>query len=116
MAHAPTDALERRHQAIRSDIASRGLDALVVTAPPNILYLTNFTGTTACVVLTGDALHFLTDSRYITSVKDSQATQYACPGLELTLVPGSYESALASAIASLPGSRIGVASDMAGSW
>src|SRR5206468_9552819 len=107
MAHAPTDALERRHQAIRSDIASRGLEALVVTAPPNILYLTNFAGTTACAVLTGDALHFLTDSRYITSVKDNQATQYACPGLELTLVAGSYESALASAIASLPGSRIG---------
>jgi Xaa-Pro aminopeptidase len=107
MGHAPTLALDRRHQAIRGEIASRGLDALLVTTPPNILYLTNFTGSTACVILTGDTLHFLTDSRYITSVKDNQTTEYACPGLEVTLVAGSYESALASAIASSAGSRVG---------
>ena len=70
MAHAPTDALARRHHAIRTDIAGRGLDALVVTALPNVTYLTNFTGSAAIVVLT-DRLHFLTDSRYVTAVSGS---------------------------------------------
>ena len=30
MSHAPTGALERRHQALRSDLAARGLDALAI--------------------------------------------------------------------------------------
>src|SRR5437773_506156 len=106
MAHAPTDALARRHHAIRTDIAGRGLDALVVTALPNVTYLTNFTGSAAIVVLT-DRLHFLTDSRYVTAVSGSQMTACACPGLELSLVEGAYDAALANAIASIPGARIG---------
>ena len=107
MSHAPTDALSRRHHAIRADIAARGLDALVVTALPNVLYLTNFTGTAGIVVITADTLHFLTDSRYAAMVKAAQSAACACPGLELSLVDGSYDAALAGAIASLPNAGIG---------
>jgi Xaa-Pro aminopeptidase len=107
MSHAPTAALARRHQVIRSDLAARELDALVVTALPNVLYLTNFTGTAGIVVLTPDNLRFLTDSRYVTVVADGQATACACPGLELAVVGGSYDETLANVIASLSGCRIG---------
>ena len=107
MSHAPTDVLGRRHHAIRADIAARGLHALVVTALPNVLYLTNFTGTAGIVVITADTLTFLTDSRYVTMVTDSQSTPCACPGLDLALVDGSYDAALAGALASLPDARIG---------
>src|SRR5437867_4361773 len=107
MSHAPTDALARRHQAIRTDIAARGLDALVVTALPNVLYLTNFTGTAGIVVLTVDGLRFLTDSRYVAVVNDSQSTPCGCPGLELAVVPGAYDAALANVLAALPSARIG---------
>ncbi len=107
MSHAPTDALARRHHAIRTEIAARSLDALIVTALPNVLYLTNFTGSAAIVVLTADTLHFLTDSRYATAVRASQSTACACPGLELALVDGAYDVALAHTIASVPGLRIG---------
>ena len=44
---------------------------------PNILYLTNFTGSAAIVVLTPDRVIFLTDSRYVTAI-DSLAEVAAC--------------------------------------
>ena len=56
MSHAPSLALERRHRSIREEIAARGLDALLVTSLPNILYLTNFTGSSAAVVVTANRI------------------------------------------------------------
>ena len=91
MSHAPTDALRRRHRAVRDDCAARGLDALVVTSLPNILYLTNFTGSSAIAVLTPDGVHFITDFRYVTALADSQRTPFACPELELVTVLPMYE-------------------------
>src|SRR2546423_4037830 len=105
MSHAPTAALSRRHGAVRDAIAARGLDALVVTALPNILYLTNFTGSAATVVITPDRLQFITDSRYVTVMADARGTPYECPGLEVVTVEGSYDATLAEALA--PHARIG---------
>ena len=107
MSHAPTGALARRHQAVRADLAARGLDALVVTSLPNVLYLTNFTGSAGIVILAAHTLQFLTDSRYVTTVKDAQSTAFACPGLELTPVEAAYDVVLRKAIQSLTGTRIG---------
>jgi Xaa-Pro aminopeptidase len=107
MSHAPTDALERRHQAVRSDAAARGVDALVVTSLPNVLYLTNFTGSAAIAIVTADRLHFLTDFRYVTAVNDARGTGQECPALELAVVDGSYDATLARLLASLPVDRIG---------
>ena len=107
MSHAPTGALERRHQALRSDLAARGLDALIVTSLPNVLYLTNFTGSAGIVVLDGGTLHFLTDSRYTTTVSDAQSTAFACPGLDVMLVEGAYDVALKNTIHAVAAARIG---------
>ena len=52
MSHAPSASLARRHEAVRQALVERSLDALVITSLPNILYLTNFTGSSAIVVLT----------------------------------------------------------------
>ena len=38
MSHAPSDRLSVRHQTIRSALAERSIDALVVTALPNITF------------------------------------------------------------------------------
>jgi Xaa-Pro aminopeptidase len=105
MSHAPTGALERRHQAVRKEAA--GLDALVVTSLPNVLYLTNFTGSAAIAVVTADRLHFLTDFRYATTVNETRGTAVECPALELVVVDGSYDVSLTRLLASLPGTRIG---------
>jgi Xaa-Pro aminopeptidase len=102
MPHAPTDALERRHDTVRLDVAARSLDALIVTSLPNVLYLTNFTGSAAIAVLTADRLYFLTDFRYVTVVTEAANTPHACPGIELVPVDGAYDATLAKLLASLP--------------
>jgi Xaa-Pro aminopeptidase len=107
MPHAPTDALKRRHDTVRLDLASRSLDALVVTSLPNVVYLTNFTGSAAIVVLTRDHVHFLTDFRYVTAINQSRDTPYACPDVELVTVDGAYDATLAKLLASSSIGRVG---------
>ncbi len=107
MSHAPSRALERRHRTIRSTLSDLGLDALVVTSLPNILYLTNFTGSSAIAVLTADRLLFLTDFRYLTVVDDTQQSASACPTLDVVRVEGSYDAALARVLSARSAQRIG---------
>ena len=107
MSSAPSSTLSRRHSAIRAVLAARELDALVVTALPNVLYLTNFTGSAAIVVITPDRVHFVTDFRYMTVMRESLGAG-ACPDdLDLVMVEGSYDATLAGVLAALPGRRIG---------
>jgi Xaa-Pro aminopeptidase len=107
MSHAPSPALNRRHQIVRDDMAARGLDALVVTSMPNVLYLTNFTGSSAIAVLTADRLYFVTDFRYVTTMGETQTSAFACPNLELVGVDGSYDATLAALLESHRWQRIG---------
>jgi Xaa-Pro aminopeptidase len=107
MSHAPAQALSRRHQTVREACAARSLDALVVTSLPNILYLTNFTGSAATVLLTSERLHFITDSRYLTALAATRGEPHGCPGLELVTVDASYDSTLASLLQSMPSARVG---------
>src|SRR5258706_1840986 len=107
MSHAPSPALSRRHRTVREELAARGLDALLVTALPNILYLTNFTGSSATVVLTADRLYFITDFRYIETVSAMAGTPHHVPDLELITVDGSYDATLAAFLAARRWTRIG---------
>jgi Xaa-Pro aminopeptidase len=107
MSHAPSEALRQRHTAVREQIDAASLNALVVTSLANINYLTNFSGSAAIVVLTPDVVYFFTDSRYMTTVAQSQSTPAACPALELVMVEGSYDAALAHALAMRGIPRVG---------
>jgi Xaa-Pro aminopeptidase len=107
MSHAPSSALRRRHQIVREAAARQPVDALVVTSRSNILYLTNFSGSSATVVLTPDRVHFITDFRYVTSVESLQQTAGACPGLELVVVDGTYDATLAQLLPALGVQRAG---------
>jgi len=104
MSHAPIDILKQRHTAIRRSLAEQHLDALVVTAPANILYLTNFTGSSAIVILTADRVEFITDFRYVTSIRDMQR---GWPELLLTIVEGAYDATLVERLGALSRGRIG---------
>ena len=108
MSRANRETLKRRHQAIRATLTEQHLDALVVTSLPNILYLTNFTGSSAIVVLTPDRLELLTDFRYVTAIR---ALQREGAELELVTVEGSYDATLVQRLAALPtgpGARVGI--------
>ena len=105
MSHAPTDLLRRRHQAVRAALSEHNLDGLVVTAPANILYLTNFTGSSAIVILTAEHVEFVTDFRYVASVREMQREW---PDLQLTIVDGSYDATLVQRLAALARPRVGI--------
>lgn len=107
MPHAPTAALSGRHAAIRNASRAASLDALIVTALPNISYLTNFAGSSAIVVLTPESVEFITDSRYVTAVSDMQDTPHACPGLHLVTVEGSYDATLVDVLRGLGARHVG---------
>lgn len=108
MSHAPSESLDARHRAVRRVLANDGLSALVVTTPHNITYLTNFTGTAGTVVLSADRLWLLSDSRYAEAVSTSQFEAWACPGLEFSLVEGSYDGALAEVLRTAVRGRVGI--------
>jgi len=107
MSHAPGAALSRRHSAVRDALHALGLDSLVVTAPANITYLTNFTGSSAIVIVEADRIAFLTDFRYRTTIEETRGTAHECPALELVVVEGAYDAALARALASGAPRRVG---------
>src|SRR4051794_23423476 len=107
MSHAPSHALSLRHRRVRRELTSRRLDALVITSLPNILYLTNFSGSSAIVVVTAERLFFLTDFRYLTVLGESKGAAHECPDLEIVTVEGSYDAALADLLAREGLQRIG---------
>ena len=107
MSHAPSAALSRRHRLVREALTRARLDALVVTSLPNVLYLTNFTGSSAIVVIDAERVRFITDFRYVTAIAASRGAAHECPGLDLVVVDGSYDATLSSVIAAAPGPRVG---------
>lgn len=53
---------------LREGMKKRGIDALLVTSPYNLRYISNFTGTTGLSVITLDKAYFVTDFRYTEQV------------------------------------------------
>jgi len=100
MPQAPTAALSARLDSVRRRLIELELDALVVTTLPNILYLTNFSGSSAILVVTAEQVLFLTDSRYVAAVSDTRGKPYECPRLELVDVEGSYDARLGDLLVS----------------
>ncbi|HEY1951829.1 MAG TPA: aminopeptidase P family protein [Gemmatimonadaceae bacterium] len=64
------DRRSARVTALRDSLVTAHIDALVLTSLPNIRYLTGFSGSSALVLVTQRDLHFITDFRYDTQVRD----------------------------------------------
>ncbi|MBB5065543.1 Xaa-Pro peptidase family protein [Granulicella mallensis] len=60
--------LKRRRAAMRI-AATAGMDALLVTHPPDVRYLTGFTGSNGALALSGGRACLFTDGRYKTQAK-----------------------------------------------
>jgi Xaa-Pro aminopeptidase len=90
----PSSNLTARHERVRRALDTLSLDALIVTNPTNIRYLTNHAGTAGIAVVTRDAIHLLIDFRYEEALRTLQASDGACPGLRPWRVPASYDEAL----------------------
>ena len=63
------DRRSKRLAALRSELATANVDGLLVTALPNIRYLTGFSGSSALLFVTARDLYFITDFRYETQVQ-----------------------------------------------
>jgi Xaa-Pro aminopeptidase len=107
MALPSTAALAARHTRIRESLETLSLDALIITPPANIRYLSNHAGTAGILVLTRDALHLLVDFRYHDAVRALQESPAACPGLRIWDVPASYEEALIGCLAEIGVTTVG---------
>lgn len=64
-----TPPFTKRLTDLRASLATSDLDALLVSALPNIRYLTGFSGSNALALVTLDACVLLTDFRYASQVK-----------------------------------------------
>src|SRR5580698_9234508 len=56
--------LKVRHKAVRDAMKSLKLDCLLLTHPPDLAYLTNFTGDDSVGLITEKAFYLATDFRY----------------------------------------------------
>lgn len=56
--------LKVRHKAVRDALKQLKLDGLLLTHPPDIAYLTNFTGDDSIGLITEKSLYLITDFRY----------------------------------------------------
>lgn len=74
---APLDVAARIPR-LRSMFPEEGCDAFVVSDLANIRYLTGFTGSNAALLVTAEAVTFVTDGRY----RDQAADQLAGSGVE----------------------------------
>jgi Xaa-Pro aminopeptidase len=59
-----------RVAALRDSLTAAHIDALVITSLPNVRYLTGFSGSSALLLVTARELHFITDFRYDTQVRN----------------------------------------------
>ncbi len=107
MGLASSSTLAHRHDRIRDALETLGLDALIVTPPANIRYLSNHAGTSGILVMTPEAVHLLIDFRYQESVRALQDSPAACPGLRVWDVPASYEEALIACLAEIGAATVG---------
>ena len=65
-----TDRRPERLEALLRRLPGEGLDALLVSHPPNIRYLTGFSGSAGLLLVSGAGALFLTDFRYETQSHD----------------------------------------------
>ena len=104
MSLADASTLVARVARARDLLREHALDGLIITSLPNIAYLAGFRGSAAMVVLTPDAVHLITDFRYIATV---EAMVREVPGLCLVRVDTSYDETLVRLIADRGLRRVG---------
>lgn len=96
-----------RLQAVRDDLRGAAVDALLVTHPPNLRYLTGLAATAGAVIVTASRCVLLADFRYETTARELLAGR--TPGtVELVVPAGPYDAAIVAALADVGARRVGV--------
>lgn len=93
--------LKVRQQAVRKAMAKLELDALLLTAPPDLAYLTDFTGDDSIGIFTEKDFVLVTDFRY------KEQAELEAGWLDLVLREGKMTDALAAAMLDTKCKRFG---------
>jgi Xaa-Pro aminopeptidase len=90
---------------LRAAMRRAGLDALVITHPPNIRYLTGLSASAGLAVVTADALTLAVDFRYRTAAEHALAGRR---DVALDVVDASFDEWLERHLTPGRGARIGI--------
>lgn len=95
---APTPQYGRRLAAVRAAMADAGLDALLVTHPPNLRYLAGFDGSLGALFVTPQSCRLVVDGRYLTAARTRLAGVADLRDVGVVLAERSLEEAVAAAV------------------
>jgi Xaa-Pro aminopeptidase len=93
--------LAQRQSAVRSALADMKLDGILLTHPPDLAYLSGFTGDDSIGLLTAKGFVLVTDFRY------QEQARIEAPWLKTVLRGGTMAKALAKTVATSRAKRIG---------
>lgn len=113
MRFAPRERLAARASALRRELATRGLDALVVTALPHLFYLLNLRGSAGIAVVEREppGLRLIIDFRYVEAVNRLLEQGAAPADLETVQVESTYDESLCEVLRRRPSLRIAIEAD-----
>jgi Xaa-Pro aminopeptidase len=81
---------------VRAALAALDVDALIVTHPPNLRYLTGFGGSLGGLLVTSREWSLVVDGRYITTAKEGAAASAGLVDLRVELAARSIEEGIAA--------------------
>ena len=92
-----------RRENLRRGLKTDDLEALLISSPTNVAYLTGFTGDSTVLILTRTRDLVISDGRFTTQLEQE------CPGLEAVIRPSaqSMTQAIAQMVSSLAINRLG---------
>ena len=97
MTPIPPAVYRRRIDDLQAYLDARGLDALIVSTPANIVYLTGFAGSAGLMVVSREREWLLVDGRYARAVVESISGGKFAP-VNVERVSGRYEETLREVI------------------
>ena len=100
--------MTERLGALHTRLATDGLDALLVTQPANLFYLTSFHGSAGVVVLTPDGACLITDPRYAAVAQRLVSAEAGAAGLTFVQVESSYEETVCAVLKDSGVSQVGI--------
>lgn len=89
-----------RLQAVRDALPAAGVDALLVTHPPNLRYLVGFDGSAGALLVTATACALVVDGRYATSANASVSRNPELSDVVVVVAERSLEEAAARLVMS----------------
>ncbi len=110
MAAPPPACLAARVSRVRRHLSAARIDALLVTHPPNLLYLTGLRATTGALILTPSDIILVVDPRYVAAAREAVASLAVQTSARLEEAPRALDEAVAAVLGRLGAGRVGVES------